>query len=101
MIKTAEVIHDDSGEDEVGMNNVVEVYFEEDDETETYRMVTTVRENSLKGMISVESPIGRAIFGHKVGERVKVKVNDSYEYYVVIRSIKKTVDDSEDKIRSY
>ena len=63
--------------------------------------MTTVRENSLKGMISVESPIGRAIFGHKVGERVKVKVNDSYEYYVVIRSIKKTVDDSEDKIRSY
>lgn len=101
MIKTAEVIRDDSEEDEVGMNNVVEVYFEEDDETETYRVVTTVRENSLKGMISVESPIGRAIFGHKVGERVKVKVNDSYEYYVVIRSIEKTVDDSEDKIRSY
>ena len=101
MIKTAEVIHDDSSEDEVGMNNTVELYFEEDDEVETYRIVTTVRENSLKGMISVESPIGRAIFGRKVGERVKVKVNDSYEYDVVIRSITKTVDDSEDKIRSY
>ncbi|MGN0505594.1 MAG: transcription elongation factor GreA [Lachnospiraceae bacterium] len=101
MIKTAEVIHDDSSEDEVGMNNTVELYFEEDDEVETYRIVTTVRENSLKGMISVESPIGRAVFGRKVGERVKVKVNDSYEYDVVIRSITKTVDDSEDKIRSY
>lgn len=101
MIKTAEVIHDDSSDDEVGMNNTVELYFEEDDEVETYRIVTTVRENSLKGMISVESPIGRAIFGHKVGERVTVKVNDSYEYDVVIRSITKTVDDSEDKIRSF
>ncbi len=101
MIKTAEVLEDTSAEDEVGMNNTVEIYFEEDDEVETYRIVTTVRENSLQGLISVESPIGKAIYGRKAGDRVKVKVNDSYEYYVVIRSITKTADDSEDKIRSF
>ena len=101
MIKTAEIIDDTSAEDEVGMNNTVEVYFEEDDEVETFRIVTTVRGDSLNGLISVESPIGKAIYGKKVGDRVKVKVNDDYEYYVVIRSIENTVDDSQDKIRKF
>ena len=101
MIRTAEVFEDTSAQDEVGMNNTVEVYFEEDDEVEIYKIVTTVRENSLKGLISVESPIGKAIYGRKVGERVKVTVNEKYEYYVVIRSITKTFDDSDDKIRSF
>ena len=101
MIKTAEIIDDTSAEDEVGMNNTVEVYFEEDDEVETFRIVTTVRGDSLNGLISVESPIGKAIYGKKVGDRVKVKVNEDYEYYVVIRSIENTVDDSQDKIRRF
>lgn len=101
MIKTAEVFEDTSASDEVGMNNTVEVYFEEDDEVETYKIVTTVRENSLKGLISVESPIGKAIYGKKVGDRIKVKVNENYEYYVVIRSITKTEDETEDRIRSF
>ena len=101
MIKTAEVFEDTSSEDEVGMNSTVEVYFEEDDEVETYRIVTTVRENSLMGLISVESPFGKALYGKKVGDRVKVTVNESYEYYVQIRAITKTDDDSEDKIRSF
>ena len=101
MIKTAEVFEDTSASDEVGMNNTVEVYFEEDDEVEIYKIVTTVRENSLKGLISVESPIGKAIYGKKVGDRVKVTVNEKYEYYVEIRSITKTFDDSEDKIRGF
>jgi len=95
------VFEETSAEDEVGMNNTVEVYFEEDDEVETYKIVTTIRENSLKGLISVESPIGKAIYGKKVGDRVKVIVNEKYEYYVVIRSIAKTFDDSDDRIRPF
>ena len=101
MIKTAEVFEDTSSEDEVGMNTTVEVYFEEDDEVETYRIVTTIRENSLQGLISVDSPIGKALSGQQVGDRVKVTVNESYEYYVQIRAITKTEDDSDDKIRSF
>ena len=78
MIKTAQIVSDDSGEDEVGVNNIVEIYFEEDDEVEKFKLTTTVRGNSLEGRISIESPIGKAILGHKVGDRVFVKVNDSY-----------------------
>ncbi len=101
MLKTAKVISDDSREDEVGINNVVEVYFEEEDETETYRLVTSIRGNSMNGLISIESPLGHAILGKKVGDRVYIKVSDQYGYYAEIRSIDKTNDDSQDHIRKF
>lgn len=101
MIKTAEVIPDDSKEDEIGMNNTVEVEFEEDGTTEKYKIVTTMRGNSLEGLVSVESPIGKALMGHKVGDRVYVQVNESYGYYLVVKSIENTEDDGSDKLRSF
>ena len=101
MIKTAEIIPEDSKEDEVGVNNTVELLFEEDQTVEKIKIVTTMRGNSLEGLVSTESPIGKALLGHKTGDRVYVEVNGSYGYYVVIRSIEKTVDDGSDKIRSF
>ena len=101
MIKTAVVISEDSPEDEVGMNNTVDVYFEEDDLVETYKLVTTVRSNSLKNLISRESPLGAAIFGHKVGDRCEVRVNDDYSYFVQIKRIENTVDDGTDELRKF
>lgn len=101
MLKNARIISDDSGEDEVGINNTVEVYFEDDDETETYRLVTSVRGNSIQGLISIESPLGKAIKGRKAGDRVKVKTNGDNGYYVVVKKIEKTTDDSNDTLRKY
>ena len=101
MIKTAQIISDESKEDEVGVNNTVEVEFEEDGTVETYKIVTTVRGNSLEGLISTESPIGKALLGHKAGDRVLVKVNDSYSYYLKIKKMENTVDDGSDKLRSF
>lgn len=101
MLKNARIVSDSSKDDEVGINNTVEVYFEEDDETEVYRLVTSVRGNSLQGLISIESPLGKAIRGHKAGDRVKVKTNGDNGYYVVIRKIDKTTDDSNDTLRRY
>ncbi|MBD5461630.1 MAG: transcription elongation factor GreA [Lachnospiraceae bacterium] len=101
MIKTAEVIPDDSKEDEIGMNNTVEVEFEEDGSIETYKIVTTMRGNSLEGLVSVESPIGKALIGRKVGDRVFVQVNADYGYYLTVKSIENTMDDGSDKIRSF
>ena len=91
MLKTAVVISEESKEDEV----------EDDDEEETYRLVTSIRGNSLSGLISTESPIGKAILGHKVGDRVEIKVSDDFSYYVVIRKIDKTESEADDKIRSF
>lgn len=101
MLKNAQIVSDESGEDEVGINNTVELYMEDDDEVETYRLVTSIRGSSLKGMISTESPLGKAIFRHRVGDRVYVKVSDTDGYYVVIRRIDNTKDDREDAIRSF
>ncbi len=101
MLKTARVISDDSKDDEVGINNTVHIYFEEDDETEVYRLVTTVRGSSINGLISIESPLGKAVMGHKVGDRVYIKVNEQYGYYVEIKKIENTHDDSEDKLRTF
>ena len=77
------------------------LYCEDDDEEEVYKLVTSVRGNSLNNYISTESPIGRAILGHKVGDRVHIKVSDSYEYDVEIRKIENTGDDGTDKLRSF
>ena len=101
MIKTAQIVEDTTKDDEVGMNNQVTVLFEEDGTTETYKIVTTVRGDSLHNLISIESPLGKALLRHKEGERVEVKVNDTYSYYVVIQKIENTKDDADDRIRSY
>ena len=101
MIKTAEVSPDDSKEDEIGINNTVEVEFEDDGSVQKYKIVTTMRGNSLEGLVSIESPIGKALLGHKAGERVYVQVNGDYGYYLKVKSIENTVDDGSDKIRSF
>ncbi|HIX28211.1 MAG TPA: transcription elongation factor GreA [Candidatus Blautia stercoravium] len=101
MLRQAVIVSEDSKADEAGMNNVVEVYFEEEDETETYKLVTSIRGNSLENKISIESPLGKAILGHKEGDRVWVKISDSVGYYIVIRHIRKNTDDAEDAIKSF
>lgn len=101
MIKTARIVSEESKEDEIGLNNTVLLYFEEDKETEEYKIVTTMREDILNHKISKESPLGRAIFGKKQGDRVHVKVNDVYGYDVVVKEIRKTEEDETDIIRSF
>lgn len=100
MLKHAIVISDESKEDEVGLNKMVTVYIEDDDEEETYKVVTSIRGNSMHNMISTESPLGKALLHHKVGDRVLVKANEAYSYYLVIRKIE-AVSDEDDQIRRF
>ena len=101
MIRTAKIVTDESKDDEAGLNNLVDVYFEDDDETERFKLVTTIRGNSLEGRISTESPIVKAIFGHKVGDRVYVEINEKQGYYIVIKNIEKIPDDDSDPIQKF
>ena len=87
MIKTAVIVSDESPEDEVGINKEVTVEFCDDHSEETYCIVTTMRENSLKGLISTESPVGKALMGHKVNDKVTVCVNDKVSYDLIIKKI--------------
>ena len=101
MIKTAVLVTDRSKEDEVGLNKRVKIYFEDDDETEEYKIVTAVRGNSLKGLITPESPLGAALMGHRAGDRVYVKISDRAGYYVEIRSIENTGEEATDELRKF
>lgn len=101
MIKTATVMDTDSKDDEVGINNSVEIMIEDDGSIETYRIVTTVRVSSLEGLISNESPMGKALLGHKVGDRVYIEVDSNFGYYVVIRAIDKSSGEDDDKLNSF
>lgn len=96
MIKTAHIVEDDSREDEAGLNDTVTVLYEEDGTTEDFKLVTTVRCDALNQMISIDSPMGKTLLGSKVGERVEVKVNDKINYYVQIKKIQKSDDESEE-----
>lgn len=98
MIKTANIISDESLDDEIGLNDRVTIYIPEDDKEETYKIVTTVRSNTLKGLISIESPLGKALLKHKVEDVVTVKISDSYSYDVIIKNIEKLIDDGTDEL---
>lgn len=101
MLKTADIIDDSSADDEVGLNNTIDVFFEDEGETETYRLVTSVRGDILNNLISIESPLGKAMLGKKEGERVYVDNGNGDGYYIVIRKIVNTNDDSNDRIRRF
>ena len=101
MIKTAKVITVDAGADTVGLFDKVVVYHEKLGKEMTLRVVTTLRSDAGKGLISKESPVGKALLGHKAGDRVHVKVSDDVQYDMEIRSIEKGEDDASLNIRKY
>jgi len=101
MIETAVVIKVDHAADTVGLFDKVTLFYEEDDEENTITLVTTLRNDVFGGYISKESPVGKAIMGHKVGDRVIVQVNEEISYPVVIRKIEKGEDDPSLKIQQY
>ena len=101
MIRTAKVIEVKETADAVGLFDTVTVYNEMMKREMIVRIVTTLRQDALKGLISKESPLGAAVIGHKAGERVYVRVNDDYGYYAEIRSIEKGQDDASLEISAY
>ena len=101
MIATAKVVRSDTREGVVGLFDRVELYYEDEGDTETITLMTTLREDAMNGIISKESPLGRAIMGKKVGDRVLVKVNDDVQYYIKIMKIEKGTDDDSLPIHSF
>ncbi len=101
MIKTAIIIETKSDKDSVGLFDTVTYYLEEDDCEEQVRIVTTLRRDPFNNIISKESPLGSALLGHKIGDRINVKVNNNYSYFVVIKNIEKGEDDDALEIRKF
>ena len=101
MIKTAVVIDGTATGDGVALFDKVTFYLEEEETEETIQLFTTLRQDALKGLISKESPVGKALLGHQVGDRVCIHVSDSYHYYVQIRKIEKTGEDPDIPISTF
>ena len=101
MVDTAKVISDHSSGDVVGLFDKVVIYIPDDDEEQTIRLVTTLRQNALEGLISKESPVGKAVLGHRAGERVQVEMENGRSYYLEILSIEKGTDDDTVPIGSF
>ena len=101
MIRTAKVIKVQEQADAVGLFDTVTIYNEMLEKEMTVRIVTTLRQDALKGLISKESPVGQALMGHRVGDRVQVAVSPELKYTVEIRSIEKGTEDESLDISSY
>lgn len=93
MIKTAVVLPDAGASDGVQLYDKVTVFLEDEGDTEVYQVVTTMRQDALHGLISKESPLGKALLGRKVGETFHIQVNDTYGYDAVVKAIEKGADD--------
>ena len=89
MIKTAIIIKDTTASNEVGLNKYVTVKFLEDNYVQELYIVTTVEADPLEDKISIESPLGKSLFKHKVGDLVEVNSPEG-TYMVEILNIKKT-----------
>ena len=101
MIRTAKVIQVDSKDGAVGLFDKVTIFNEMVKKEMTLQIVTTLRQDALKGLISKESPVGKALMGHRVGDRVQVEVSPELKYFVGIRAIEKGKDDDSLEISSY
>ena len=101
MIKTAVIIDSSSEADKVGLFDTVTYYVEEDDCEEQVKIVTMLRRDPFQRIISKESPLGSALMGKKVGDRVCVSIDNGYSYYIVVRKIEKGEDDASLEIRKF
>lgn len=101
MIKTAVVVDDTAPPDAAGLFDLITVYLPEDNAEETFRVVTTVRQDALHGLISKESPVGKALLGSKVGDTVHIQVDANYGYDMVVRAIEKGGDDGSVPLNKY
>ena len=101
MIRTAKVIEVKGQDDTVGLFDKVTVFNEMVKKEMTIQLVTTLRQDALKGLISKESPVGKALMGHKVGERVQVEIDQTRKYFMEIKAIEKGFDDESLDISAY
>ena len=101
MIRTAKVIEVREAADAVGLFDRVTIYNEMAKREMEVRIVTTLRQDALKGLVSKESPVGKALLGRRAGERVEVVVSPSVKYFVEIRRIEKGEDDESLEISAY
>ena len=100
MLRHAIIIEDEAAEDEVGLNKRVKILFEDDGETEEYKIVTSIRGDSRRGLISPESPLGSALMKHHAGDRVEIAAGAG-SYFVKILEITNVGEEETDTLKQF
>ena len=85
-IKNAVIITVSSDTSFVHIGSKVTVYDEDMDEEEVYEITGSTESNAIENKISNNSPVGKALLGHKVGDRVKILAPNG-EYILTIMEI--------------
>lgn len=102
MIKTARIIDENKGRPGgVKLYDRVTLWLPEDEEELVIQVVSTVRTNPDGGLISLESPLGKAVLGARVGDTVTIRVNDAYSYDAEIRFVEEAEDDGSAPLLPY
>ena len=101
MIRTAHIISVEKKENRVALFDYVTIYNEARGEEKKIQLVTTLRQDALHGFVSKESPLGSAVMGRCVGERVTVNVAPGRSYVVEIRAIERGEDNEDLPISGY
>ena len=85
ILKNAEIVDEDEvNTDTINVGCQVKILDCEFDEELIYKIVGSTEANSLKGKISNESPVGRALIGKKIGEMVSVETQVGTVQYKVL-----------------
>ena len=86
ILNTAEVIEASENKDEVTLGSKITVVEKGTKDQEVYHLVGSAEAKPSEGKISIESPLGKAMLGAKVRDKVTVKAPDG-DIVFVIKSI--------------
>lgn len=100
MIRTARIVDAVPRGDGAALYDKITVTMP-DGKSAVYQVVTTMRTDPLHGLISMESPVGKALLGRKPGDRVHVQIDEKFGYDMTIDAIEKGQDDSGIPLNSY
>ena len=84
ILLNCEIIENGANEGVVNIGSTVKVYDEEFDEELELKILGSTESNPALGIISNNSPLGNALIGRKVGERVKVKMETGDLVYKIV-----------------
>ena len=98
---TAKVVKANEHRVGIGLFDIVEFLNERTGATKRVQIVTSLRQDALRGFISKESPLGRALVGRQVGERAEVEIAPGNTYFVTIQSVTAGEDNEDLPISAY
>ena len=101
LLRNAVVVSADAPRSGIGLFDFVEYINERTGATRRIQLVTSLRQDAVHGFVSKDSPIGRALFGHREGDRVLIEIAPGNSYYAKVVKVEPGEDNEELAISRY